>query len=279
MRAAPSVAQRGHDLPSSFDAQVVAAIDARLAGVASEHGVRVPWAIESGSRAWGFPSPDSDYDCRFLYVRPIADYLDPWPDRDVIETPLDAVLDVNGWDVVKAVRLAVGGNATVGEWLRSPWHYAADLAFRDELLALVDAAADRDGIVRHYRHLGSDQWARSGAAAGARVPLKKVFYALRPAAVLHWMSSHPGTPPMALGELLEQAPVPPDVADEIDHLVAAKARTRELGTGDVPPRLRSWIAERLEAGVPGDGADATLAERRVDAARRFRALLEEWAPA
>ena len=77
-----------------------------LAAVAAAEGVHVPWAVESGSRAWGFPSPDSDYDCRFLYVRPVARYLDPWPPRDVVETPLDAVLDVGGWDVLKSKRLS-----------------------------------------------------------------------------------------------------------------------------------------------------------------------------
>jgi hypothetical protein len=86
-----------------MDPAVVAEVDRRLTSVSFEHGIRIPWAIESGSRAWGFPSPDSDYDCRFLFVRPPADYLDPWPPRDVVETPLDAVFDV---------RLAVAGNAT-----------------------------------------------------------------------------------------------------------------------------------------------------------------------
>ena len=72
-------------VPDSLDPAVVAEIDARLASA----GVAIPWAIESGSRAWGFPSPDSDYDCRFIFVRPASDYLSPWPERDVIETPTD----------------------------------------------------------------------------------------------------------------------------------------------------------------------------------------------
>ena len=94
-------------VPASLDPAVVRRVDARLDAVVRDEGVAVPLAVESGSRAWGFPSPDSDYDCRFVYVRPEADYLDPWPRRDVVETPLDAVLDVNGWDLVTAVRLLV----------------------------------------------------------------------------------------------------------------------------------------------------------------------------
>ena len=87
-------------LTDDFDAATVERIQARLDEVERDHRVRVLWAVESGSRAWGFPSPDSDYDCRFFYVRRHDDYLSPWRPRDVIETPLDGVLDVNGWDVI-----------------------------------------------------------------------------------------------------------------------------------------------------------------------------------
>ena len=93
-------------LTDGFDAATVERIQARLDEVERDHRVRVLWAVESGSRAWGFPSPDSDYDCRFFYVRRHDDYLSPWRPRDVIETPLDDVLDVNGWDLIKAIRLA-----------------------------------------------------------------------------------------------------------------------------------------------------------------------------
>lgn len=282
MPGAPRVAPRGHDLPGSLDPAVVAAVDARLAGVAAAEGVHVAWAVESGSRAWGFPSPDSDYDCRFLYVRPVARYLDPWPPRDVVETPLDAVLDVSGWDVLKAVRLAVKGNATVGEWLRSPLVYGGEAGFRDELLALVDAVGDRAGLVRHHLHVGTDHWRRSGAADGARVPLKRVFYAVRPAAVLHWLAAHDApTPPMNLGELLDQAPPPAEVRAAVDDLVAAKAVTRELGDGVVPDVLRAWVEARFagaEAALAGGAGGTPEEPRRAEAADRFRDLLARWAP-
>lgn len=74
-------------LPADFEPAVVRGIDDRLASCEAEHGVRILLAVESGSLAWGFPSPDSDYDCRFLYVRPLSDYVTPWPRRVVIETP------------------------------------------------------------------------------------------------------------------------------------------------------------------------------------------------
>lgn len=261
-------------LADSMDPAVVAEVDRRLATVTVEHDVRVPWAIESGSRAWGFPSPDSDYDCRFLFVRPVAAYLDPWPPRDVIETPLDAVLDVNGWDLVKALRLATKGNATVREWLRSPIVYAGDPAFRDALLAVVDEVTPPAALVRHYRSVGGGQWERSGAADGADCRLKGVFYALRPAATLQWLSTHRRwSPPMALPELLDDLDVAPDVRGAVDELVARKAVTHELGVGPVPAPVRRYVEHWLVADVATpDGPDPDVARRRAGEA--FRSLVE-----
>src|SRR5579862_9277778 len=113
-------------IPPSMNAIAVAKIDARLAATQREHVVAIPLAIESGSRAWGFPSPDSDYDCRFIFVRSIDDYLSLFASRDVIETPLTDDLDVNGWDIVKALKLLLKGNAVVIEWLTSPIIYSAE---------------------------------------------------------------------------------------------------------------------------------------------------------
>ncbi len=262
-------------LSEGMDAAVVAEIDRRLEGVAEEHGVRVPWAIESGSRAWGFPSPDSDYDCRFVFVRPTEDYLDPWPARDVIETPLDETYDVNGWDLVKAVRLAVAGNATLTEWLRSPIVYDGDEAFRDELLALANEVAPPDAVVRHYQHLAAGQWERSGAAVGADCRLKGIFYALRPAAALLWIERHRSIEvPMSLPQLLEEAPPDADVVSATHELIAQKSVTHELGTGPVPSPIRRFVEERLGADLGSlfpEPHDADVARSR--AAHGFRALL------
>lgn len=263
-------------IPDDFDPVAAAAIDARLESVALEHSVRIPWAIESGSRAWGFASPDSDYDCRFFYVRQRSAYVDLWPSRDVIETPLDGLLDVNGWDLRKAVRLAVAGNATVGEWLRSPWVYRGEPGFRDDLLGLVGAVTDPARVRRHYLHVGRAQWASAGGDDGT-VRLKKVFYAIRPAVTLHWLEQHSGVPPMNLDELLAETPVPEDVRAEIDRLRELKSRTRELGAAPVPRAIAAW-AEATFA-VQDDTYREPGAAVRARANAGFLALLDRWSPA
>lgn len=246
-----------------MDADIVRAIDARLDTIEHDDGVRIAWAIESGSRAWGFPSPDSDYDARFLYVRPRDDYLTPWRRRDVIELPTDAVFDVNGWDLTKALDLLVRGNATVTEWLRSPIVYRGDAGFRDGLLALAERVADRALLGRHYLHVGRGQWAAAESAN-----LKKVFYALRPAAILNWMDAHPDVrvPPMTLDEALDGSTASAEVRDEVARLVELKAVTRELGRGEVPAPIARFIeaefaraTERYDDAEPRPRADAIRA--------------------
>lgn len=228
-------------IPSSLDPLVVSEIDRRLVGVSVEHGVRIPWAIESGSRAWGFPSPDSDYDCRFIFVREPRDYLSLWPARDVIETPLDETFDVNGWDLAKTVKLLVRGNATPIEWLRSPIIYTGESAFRDGLLKLASEVVERSSIARHYLHVARQQ--QNGTTT-----LKRFFYTLRPAAALRWLADHPqeSVPPMDLPTLLAESSVPQAVADAAAELIAAKAVTRELGTGIAPAILTRFVADELD---------------------------------
>jgi predicted nucleotidyltransferase len=266
-------------IPDSMDPDVVRAVDARLDRVEEEHGVSVVWAIESGSRAWGFPSPDSDYDCRFLYVRPVQDYLGLRSRRDVIETPLDKVFDVNGWDMRKAFGLMVRGNATVGEWLRSPIVYRGDAALRDELAALADEVVDRHALTRHHLHVARNNLALLASSGVA----KKFFYALRPAVTLRWMRVQEGSalPPMDLPTLAGEAALPDDVAAAVADLVVRKARTRELGSLVVPDFLLAFVEaelRRAEADLPvsrspePDDARARAWALAEDAFRRLVAV-------
>jgi predicted nucleotidyltransferase len=257
-------------IPPSFDPTVVAEIDRRLASVAQEHDVRIPWAIESGSRAWGFPSPDSDYDCRFLFIRRGEQYLSLWDSRDVIETPLDHTYDVNGWDLAKAVKLIAKGNATALEWIRSPLVYSGDSDFRRELLSLAEVIVERSAVGRHYRHVALRQ--RAGSAS-----LKRFFYVLRPAAALRWLDIHPAeaVPPMDLPTLLVEGAVPGDVREAALELIALKAKTRELGNGTAPAVLERFVAAQLDRAEVFDSMDplGNPGRNRALADEFFRAQL------
>lgn len=225
-----------------MDPEVVTRIDRRLDDLEAAEDMTILLAVESGSRAWGFPSPDSDYDCRFVYLRHTDRYLSPWPPRDVIETPLEGVFDVNGWDLAKALKLMLKGNAVILEWLRSPIVYRGDPAFRQGLLDFAMRHADRELIARHYLHLGERQ-RMTYFGDGQSVPQKKIFYALRPAAALRWLRLHPdaGIPPMHFPTLMAECEPPAAVAAIAEALMARKARTRELGTEPLDPVLATFI--------------------------------------
>ena len=234
-------------IPIGYAIEPLSQVDALLASVERDHHAKILIAIESGSRAWGFPSPDSDYDCRFIYVRWLTDYLSPWTPRDVIETPMIGDMDVNGWDLGKALKLMLKGNAVIIEWLMSPIIYRGDPEFRNEMLSLANAHTDREAIGRHYLHLGLRQ-RNTYFADGKDIALKKLFYALRPAAALRWMRLHPTLmlPPMHFPTLLTQCDPPAPLVPIVEDLLARKALTKELGTGDLPEPVRHFIDSEFD---------------------------------
>ena len=156
---------------------IITEINEKLDEIERKEGVRILHAVESGSRAWGFASPDSDYDVRFVYVRPKEDYLRLDEPRDVIEWQLDEVLDINGWDLKKALRQFAKGNATLFEWSGSPVVYRTT----DEWTKIKEVSKryfSEKAAVYHY--YGTAKSTLQGYLQGDMVKYKKYFYALRP---------------------------------------------------------------------------------------------------
>ena len=263
-------------LPASFSTDTVAAIDARLESIRVEHQVAIPPAIESGSRAWGFPSPDSDYDCRFVFVRPVNQHLTPWPHRDVIETPLEGELDVNGWELGEAIKLLLKGNAVIIEWLRSPIAYQGEAWFRDAFLDFANRFVSRDLVARHYLHLGEHQ-RRIYFGDGKAVPLKKVFYALRPAATLRWLRLHPdaAVAPMHFPTLMSECDPPRDVADLTADLLRRKAVSREMGVEPLPATIADFIDLEFQTARTAFGCrgKAATGEAAHEAEQLYRGVI------
>lgn len=271
--------ERLRAIPESFSGAIVESIDERLRALCVQEQVTIPLAIESGSRAWGFPSPDSDYDCRFIYVRRLDDYLSPWPRRDVLETPLDHIFDVNGWDLGKAIKLLLKGNAVVIEWLMSPAIYSADPFFRQALIQFAERYAHRDLVGRHYLHLGAKQRRAYFGDANA-VPMKKLFYALRPAAALRWLRAHPdaAVAPMHFPTLMEGCGAPEDVLQVVEEMMAAKAITKELGATMLPDAVGRFIDEEYAAAsLLFEGRAEGPPPEALDAAEHlFRSLVRRY---
>ena len=236
-----------------------AEIERRLHAIAAEEGIRILMAVESGSRAWGFPSPDSDYDARFIYVRPVRDYLSLTPVRDVVERPIVDLFDVNGWDIDKTLGLLLNHNAVVAEWINSPIRYQPDDPVIARLAELADRHFNPRGYARHYASLGQNNVARWDDAAGT-LSVKRYFYALRPALCVRALRMNPeARPPMALQGLMAATDLPPTLAALIEELVALKAETKEAA-----PAARS---RELEALITGELGRAEEVPERLDPAR------------
>jgi predicted nucleotidyltransferase len=217
----------------------------RLAVAASQEGVRILYAAESGSRAWGFPSPDSDFDVRFLYTHERDWYVSLAEERDVIERPLDEKrVDLAGWDIRKALRLLLRSNPALYEWLVSPIVYV-DSLLRAELRALFEAHASPRALAHHYWSIARGQW-RSEIEGRPQVRLKKYLYVVRPLLSLAWVAERSVPPPMCIDDLLEQTALPAASRSAIEALLREKRATPELGTRLPIAEIDAWAAGELE---------------------------------
>lgn len=230
---------------TSIECAVRHEIEARLSAIEAEDGVRLLLAIESGSRAWGFPSPDSDYDVRFLYVRRRRDYLALSQVRDVIERPIVDEIDLNGWDIRKALGLMLRNNSVLSEWVESPIHYRNAHPLIARMAELIDRHFDPNGFALHYAKLGLTSVTR-WLQDESEVAVKRYFYALRPALAIRVLRRDPSRrPPMRLQRLMAKADLSSSATEEIERLVAMKAATREAGPIARVPEIDALIADEL----------------------------------
>ncbi|WP_119301255.1 nucleotidyltransferase domain-containing protein [Dongia deserti] len=245
----------------------------RLDLIERAHGCRILFAVESGSRAWGFPSPDSDYDVRFVYAMPADWYLSVYPGRDVIETPIEDGMDVSGWDIRKALHLVLKSNAVISEWMESPIIYRREAAALKRLRTFADRMLNPRALTYHYLHLARRQAAAK--LARDRIALKRYFYALRPALALRFLRLRSGRrPPMHLQALIDGTDPPAATIKIIGRLVAAKSRIREMGSGPRIPALDRLIAVEIAAATEAAGEAPGRLPADMDAADRlFRSVI------
>ena len=234
-----------------IDPEIRAKIQQCLTAIESKHGVRVLYACESGSRGWGFASPDSDYDVRFLYVHPLLWYLRVSPQRDVIELPLSKVLDINGWELRKALGLLKKGNATLIEWLDSPVIYRAEPKFIEAIRAAAHQSHQPERSFHHYIHMARGNYREY--LRGDRVRLKKYLYVLRPLLATLWVEQGRGVAPMCFQDLVDGIITDPALRGAIDQLLAIKRAASESDHGSPLLIINEFIDKeltRLEAVLP-----------------------------
>lgn len=215
----------------------------KLREISVAERVRILYAVESGSRAWGFPSPDSDYDVRFIYLRGREDYLRLEAAPDVIEWQLDETLDINGWDLQKALRLAHAANPTLLEWLSSQIIYASDDDAMKEIRPRIMECFNAKKGVFHYISMAKSNFREY--LKNDVVRLKKYFYVLRPILAAKWILEKNSMPPILFSELLD-AELEESLKPTVRVLLAEKMNSPELGTGKRIDQLNEYIERSLD---------------------------------
>jgi len=258
------------DIPADKEA----VIQSRLSEIEQEHSVRFLFAIESGSRAWGFPSPDSDFDVRFVYAHDPSWYLCIKPGRDVIELPLEGDWDINGWDIQKAIGLLLKPNPVLLEWLSSPIHYRWSESACRALRSFAEKHVRPINCLTHYFHLAKNTWTRNIEGETA-VNLKKYFYVLRPVLAIRWVRANPELlPPMNFQDLINGTDIDRALQNQISELLTAKAVSSEIGAGARINEIDSLILSELDWASENLPKKQTLSHAiQADADQLFRELI------
>ncbi len=199
-------------------------------------------AIESGSCAWGFASPDSDYDVRLLYARPPKWYLRLFEDKDTFEfiqnDLLDVPFDIGGWDIKKALQLIYKSNAVVFEWLRSPIVYQQ----QDIMLELQTLSVDYFQPIAAYHHYrGMAKTASADLDLTAPIKLKKFFYLLRALLSAKWIIAFASPPPVIMSQMFEL--IDHDSQVQILELIKIKSSCNESHIQPLSVLMQNTISE------------------------------------
>lgn len=219
-----------------------AIIQQKLREIEEKEHIRIIHCVESGSRAWGFASPDSDYDVRFIYVRRPEEYLRLDKSRDVIEWQLDDILDINGWDLQKALRLLYKSNPTLFEWNNSPVVYRTTDDWK-QIGDMIEKFFVAKSSLYHYLSMAKSNYREY--LHGEQVRLKKYFYVLRPILACRWILEKKTPPPMLFSQLME-ACLPPELLADVERLLDLKIHAPEKEYGARVDSINKYIENSFE---------------------------------
>lgn len=217
----------------------------RLRAVEQERGLRVVFACESGSRAWGFASTDSDFDVRFIYTMPAASYLQLRPPKDAFDLHMDGDFDLAGWDIRKTAELLRKSNPPLLEWLDSPIIYEADDRIAPRLIALRDTYFDPKKTAYHYLSLAAGIW-KKYLANDPTPKRKKYLYILRPLACIRFIEMYNAQPPTLFDAVLDAIDWPAEALEAVNRLVTSKRAAEELGQMPADPVFSRYIPRWLD---------------------------------
>ncbi len=215
----------------------------KLSELEELENIKILYACESGSRAWGFTSPDSDFDVRFIYTRKVNQYLSITEIHDVVELPVDKVLDISGWDLKKALNLFLKSNGPLYEWLQSPIGYKQNNEFLNEIRSLMPTYFSPKSGANHYLSMAHNTLRDD--LQSEQVKLKRYFYAIRPALACLWIVENQTVPPMELNHL-STIIKNEKVQEAINELLEQKEKADESAYIPKVVVLNNWLSAVLK---------------------------------
>ena len=240
-------------------------IQQKIHEIEKERNIKILFACESGSRGWGFPSPNSDYDVRFIYLKEKDWYLKVSDKRkDSMEFPINDDLDICGWEIRKCLQLLRKSNASLFEWLQSPIVYFADEKIKNELWKLCEHYFNPRTMTYHY--LGITKTSLANGLVGEQFNIKKYFYVLRPLLAAKWILENNTIPPMEFQPLLALIETDAILKKEIEILLEKKAIAMEGEMTAINPIIHNFIhkelvkCEELVKTCPNNQTNATMVD-------------------
>ena len=221
--------------------EITLSIKEKLSQIEQRENIRILYACESGSRAWGFASPDSDYDVRFIFVRPVEDYLRVKELPDFIDAELNEVYDINGWDLKKFFKQLYKSNPVLFEWANSPIFYRTTQEW-ESVKAIMKEYVLQVAMIHHYRGMAKSN-VRSNFST-TEVVLKKYLYVLRPVLACVWIMQKHTVPPTEFMKLVEEV-LPEELKVLVDELLAVKMKSGEKEKGARIPQIDLLIESKL----------------------------------
>jgi len=192
----------------------------KISQIEKEHNVRIIWAIESGSRAWGFESEDSDYDIRCMHMGKKRDYLGLFQPLSQINLS-EGELDIESWDIRKFSELTLKSNPQIAEWLRSPIIYR-DSEIRKNFKKLFDNGCSLAYLRDHYLRMAKQNYHKY-MGIGLSHSCKKYLYVLRAIACAEYIKKENKLPPLPYKEVIHY--LPPEIRNFFEKCVIKKNST------------------------------------------------------
>ena len=208
-----------------------------------KHDIKILYAVESGSRAWGFASTDSDWDVRFIYIHRLDWYLKIDEKKDSLEEILPNDIDLAGWELKKALRLFRKSNPPMLEWLRSPIVYLQQFSTADKLRDLTKEYFNPKSCLHHYLHMAEGNYRDYLQQDIVRV--KKYFYVLRPILACDWIMQTNSMVPMEFNTLLDSQVKDKEIKSEILTLLARKMEGEELNEEPKIQILNDFLEQKI----------------------------------